>query len=156
MTRLRPSKPGSVSRPALVVALFAVVYASHAWAEPGKRAWTAAAVSSGLHSLGQAATVAYNPGAKIPAGSVITKVYANRDYAGQADVQSSLCWGGIQRCVDIVGRSINTPAFNGLEAGGPIYLVHRVHAWHGSHQPLYVKGNVTVWYDDAPGQRQSR
>jgi len=117
----------------------------------GKQAWTQALASAGLHSLEHAATVAYRPAAgSVPAGSVITQVYADRDYAGQADVQTSLCWNGIERCVDIVGRSINSRAFDGLDAGQPMYLVHRVRAWRGSRPPLYVKGNVTVWYRSPP------
>lgn len=149
MMSRRPAKAAAPAWLALATAVV-VLHGTQAWAQQGKQAWTATAVSSGLHSVGQPATVAYEPGPNVAAGSVITKIYADRDYVGAAHVQSSLCWGGTRHCVDIVGRSINTPAFNGLEARGPIYLVHRVRAWHGSHQPLYIKGNVTVWYSDAP------
>ncbi len=131
----------------------AVVFAAAAGAPAaaqnaaGKQAWTQASTSTGLHSLEQAATVAYRPKPNaVPPGSVITQVYADRDYAGQAAVQTSVCWNGTGRCVDIVGRSINSRAFNGLDATQPMYLVHRVRAWHGSRPPLYIKGNITVWY----------
>lgn len=113
----------------------------------GKQAWTEARVSPGLHSLNQAATVQHEPRAgTVPRGAVITQVLAQRDYAGSADVQTSLCWGTSGRCVDITGRALNTRAFEGLDASQPMRLVHRVTAWRGSHPPLYVKGNVTVWY----------
>lgn len=115
----------------------------------GKQAWTLARSSPGLHSLQQVATVAYEPAHAVPAGSVIRQVYADRDYAGQADVHTSLCWNGTDRCVDIVGRHINTRAFDGLDAGRPMILVHRVTAWRGSRPPLYIKGNVTVWFGPA-------
>jgi len=139
--------------PARLVLAGAVLLAScaaQAWAQTGKHAWTQAAVSGGLHSLNHAATVAYQPTAHVPAGAVITQVYADRDYVGQADVQTSLCWNGTKHCVDIVGRSINTSAFNGLDAGQPMYLVHRARGWRGSRPPVYVKGNVTVWYARHP------
>lgn len=113
----------------------------------GKQAWTHARTSTGLHSLEQSARVLYQaaPGS-IPAGAEITQVHAQRDYAGQADVHTSLCWKGIERCVDVTGRTLNTHAFDGLDANQPMYLVHRVTAWHGSRPPVHIKGNVTVWY----------
>ena len=127
-----------------------LVSGDHAWAQSGgKLAWTQAGVSSGLHSLNHAATVRYSP-SDVPAGSVIAQVYADRDYIGQADVQTSLCWNGTQHCVDIVGRSINSRAFNGLDASQPMYLVHRARHWRGSRPPLYIRGNVTVWYQEQP------
>lgn len=126
-----------------------------AWAQPvGKQAWTHARVSAGLHSLEQAARVAYQPAPdSVPRAAVITQVLAQREYAGQADVHTSLCWNGIDRCVDVVGGRLNTHAFDGLDASRPLYLVHRVTAWRGSRPPLYVKGNVTVWYAAAAGAR---
>lgn len=113
----------------------------------GKQAWTQARVSAGLHSLNQVATVIYQAApASVPLGSVITQVAAQRDWAGRAIVQTSLCWGASGQCVDIVGTSINTAVFSGLDASQPMRLVHRVTEWRGSRPPLYVKGNVTVWY----------
>lgn len=121
------------------------------YAEPAvhaKQAWTRIGISTGLNRPGQSVVVPYVPPRKqIPAAAVITRVYADRDYAGQADVQTSLCWNGTERCIDLVGRSITTQAFSGLDAGAPVYLVHRVIAWRGSRPPLFVKGNVTVWYE---------
>lgn len=134
-----------------VLALAAsILLPTHTQAQTGKQAWTQAGVSPGLHSLGQAVSVTYRPASAVPPGSVISAVYADRDYFGQADVQTSLCWGGQQHCVDIVGRSLNSRAFQGLDARQPMLLVHRVRAWNGSHRPLYIKGNVTVWYGPPP------
>lgn len=113
----------------------------------GKQSWTQARVSSGLHSLNHAATVIHPPApGSVPPGALITQVYANRDYAGQADVQTSLCWNGTERCIDITGRSVNSRAFQGLAADQPMYLVHRVRNWRDSPRPLYIRGNVTVWH----------
>ncbi|NLC37030.1 MAG: flagellar protein FlhE [Alcaligenaceae bacterium] len=124
--------------------------AGQASAQTGKHAWTFANVSSGLHSVDHAVTVTYQPVKKLPRGALITQVYATRDYTGQADVQTSLCWGGTQHCVDIIGRSISTRAFNGKNAAQPLYLVHRLRARRDSPSPLHVKGNVTVWYATPP------
>ena len=144
---MKRAMPRSLNAGLMLAAL--VMYAAvPAYAQEivGKQAWTQAAVSQGLHSLEQASTATYRPITAPPPGAVITQVYANRDYFGQADIQTSLCWGGLQRCVDIIGRSINSRAFNGLDARQPMYLVHRARAWRDSRPPVYVKGNVTVWY----------
>ena len=145
-----PARPPAAARAYLVLAALALLAAGgQAGAQNGgKRAWTQANVSGGLHRLEHDATVAYRPPAgQVPPGSVITRVYADRDYAGQADVQTSLCWNGMDRCIGIAGRSVHTRAFNDLDAGQPMILVHRVKAWRGSGPPLYVKGNVSVWYE---------
>lgn len=153
----QPPRRGARRRPQGCAALFAasmMLWASAGAAQQatGKQAWTHAGTSTGLHGLHQPATVTYRPThTTVPAGSVITQVYADREYAGQADVHTSLCWNGLARCIDLVGRSINTRAFNGLDADKPMMLVHRVTAWRGSRPPLYVKGNVTVWYGAPAG-----
>jgi len=122
----------------------------------GKQNWTQTRSSTGLHSLDQAATAIYQPAPNaVPPGALITRVHARRDYVGQADVQTSLCWNGIDRCIDLIGRSLDAHAFNGLAADRPMYLVHRVRAWRGSSPPLYVKGTVNVWYG-LPEARSSR
>ena len=114
---------------------------------PGKQAWTRARTSPGLHSVDQTSAVAYAPNATtIPASAVVTQVHASRRYAGQARVHTSLCWDGLQRCVDFTGPSVSTQAFRGLDANRPFYLVHRVAAWNDSPKPLFVQGNVTVWF----------
>ena len=116
-------------------------------AATGKQAWTRDRISPGLHSVDRAVTVSYEPAKRaVPAGALITRVTAHRDYAGHANVQTSLCWEGEVRCVDMVGRSVSTEIFNGLDAVRPLYLVHRVHHWGASRPPLYIKGTVTVWY----------
>lgn len=150
MSTNTPAAPKAVRLTGMALAASALLLAgAQAWSQgSGKRAWTQAGVSGGLHSFDHAATVAYQPARAVPPGSVITRVYADRDYAGQANVQTSLCWNGLGTCVDIVGRSINTKAFNGLDATRPMYLVHRARAWGGGRPPVYVKGNVTVWYGE--------
>ena len=113
----------------------------------GKRAWTKAEVSSGLHSLGQEVVVRHSPPATLPSGALITRVLADRRFTGNADIRSSVCWNGLERCVDITGASVSTDAFKGLAANESIYLVHRAHTWRGARPPVFIKGNVTVWYE---------
>lgn len=116
----------------------------------GTPAWTQARVSPGLHSLNQSATVVHQPATGVvPPRSIITAVHVDRGYAGDAEVHTSLCWNGIDRCVDVTRQSLNTHAFNGLDAGRPMHLVHRVTAWRGTRPPLYIKSNVSVWYAPA-------
>ena len=128
-------------------AVAALAVCSLAGATTGKQAWTRARTSPGLHSLHQTSTVTYEPKSPaIPASAVVTHVHANRHYAGQAQVQTSLCWDGLQRCIDFSGSSINTQVFRGLDASRPFHLVHRVAAWNDSPKPLFIQGNVTVWF----------
>lgn len=131
------------------VSAFLLVLGCLVPAHAGKLAWTKAEVSSGLHSLDYDVTVSYRPTTALPPDAVITRVLADRNFAGDADIHTSVCWNGVEQCVDITGRSVNTKAFKGLDASKPIYLVHRAQSWRGSRPPIFVKGNVTVWYEGA-------
>lgn len=114
------------------------------------RAWTLDRVSQGLQAQGRAVTVVYEPGpldAAVPASARITQVYASRDYDSTAHVSTRLCWGSEQGpCVPLEGRSVETHAFDGRAARGPLLLVHRVEGWGSDHPPVFVRGTVTVWF----------
>lgn len=122
----------------------------------GTHTWTQAKVSAAINYAGSDAVTVYAPAGSAagkPAqgasasGGRITAVQASRDYQGQARVQTRVCWNGTERCVPMTGQSLNTRAFNGLDAGKPIYLVHTVWGKGPLPGPLFVKGNVIVWYD---------
>lgn len=137
------------------LALALLSLSAGAAAETGVRAWTHTGVSPGLHTLERSVAVPYPPDAGVPHNAVITRVHAGRDHAGNADIQSFLCWNGVDQCVEIQGPSLNTAAFRGLPANQPLYLVHRPRAWRGAARPVFVKGAVTVWYarpESAPAQ----
>ncbi len=136
-----------VPRGAAVAALVLVAGAARA----GDRAWTRDRVSQGLQAQGRAVPVLYEPGPRdsaVPASARITRVYASRDYDSTAHVSTRLCWGSERGpCVPLRGRSVETHAFDGRAARGPLLLVHRVEGWGDDHPPLFVRGTVTVWYD---------
>lgn len=118
----------------------------------GELAWTRDATSAGLQAEGRAVAAAYTPGARdgdsVLPRAVIAGVYAARHYLGTARVVTRLCWGTPQGpCVDVQGTHLNTHAFDGRPAGGPLWLVHQVRDWGGDHPPLFVRGTVTVWYE---------
>ncbi|MGB3424364.1 MAG: flagellar protein FlhE [Castellaniella sp.] len=119
-------------------------------AQAGDQAWTRDQVSQGLQAQGRAVAVRYEPGPRSPViapTARITGVYASRDYDSTARVSTRLCWGSEQGpCVPLQGRSIETRAFDGLAARGPLLLVHRVEGWGNDHPPLFVRGTVTVWF----------
>lgn len=118
-------------------------------------AWTLDRTSTGLQALGRPVVVVYAPKSKtspqLTSNARITQIYASRDYEGLAQVSTELCWGSPKGlCVPLQGRHINTSAFSGKPANGPLLLVHRVDRWVGDHPPLFVRGTVTVWYADQP------
>ena len=137
-----------------VLALAVLVFGVEA-AGAADQAWTRDQVSQGLQAPGRAVTVLYEPAPRDAAaatGSRITQVYASRDYAGSARVRTQLCWGSVQGpCVNLQGRSVQTHAFDGRAATGPLLLVHEVEGWGGSHPPVFVRGTVSVWFA-APGR----
>lgn len=116
-------------------------------------AWTRDVTSSGLQSAGTSVAVAFGPARHpvVPTDAVITGVYASRQYDGAAVVATDLCWGSPDGpCVPVGGASINTHAFDGRRAAGPLWLVHRVLNWSSGHAPLFVRGTVTVWFSRPP------
>ncbi len=122
---------------------------SPAWA--GDVSWMQVKVSSAVNHRNVAVIAEYKPGAKasIPKGARITAVYAMRSYKGGARVQTFVCWNGTSRCVEIVGASIDTHEFDGLDPRMPMYLVHRA---PGDTRgplptPVFVKGTVIVSYE---------
>ncbi|WP_298016196.1 flagellar protein FlhE [uncultured Castellaniella sp.] len=130
-----------------------LVLGAAAWpalAPAADRAWTLDQVSPGLQAVGRAVVVPFQPGkmdAPLPANARITRVYAARSYDGPARVATDLCWGSAQGpCVPLQGSHVNTRAFDGRSAQGPLLLVHRVENWGPASPPLFVRGTVTVWY----------
>lgn len=123
--------------------------------------WTQAPASTLIPHPGATVVARYTPGASDPvvgAGTRITHVYARRDYADRVQLETSLCWGSAQGpCVALLGEQLDTRSFRGLDARGPILLVHRWKssaggpALAGSPQPLIVRGAVTVWYEPDAG-----
>lgn len=113
-------------------------------------AWTADQTSQGLQAVGRPVVVSFQPGARspaIPAGARITQVYASRAYDSSARIASRLCWGAGQGpCVPLQGGHLDTHAFDGRAARGPLSLVHTVVQWGRDHPPVFVRGTVTVWY----------
>src|SRR3546814_3567390 len=132
------------------VAIFLLLPAS---AYAGDPAWHDTKVSRGISALNSDETVAYTPahhGTVVPPGSVITHVHANRSYDGNAMLQTYLCWNGTVKCVRMTGGNLNSHAFDGLDAGKTIYLVHRVIGWGTEFPPIFVPGGVTVWFTTTP------
>ncbi|CAM3806496.1 Flagellar protein FlhE OS=Castellaniella defragrans OX=75697 GN=HNR28_002852 PE=4 SV=1 [Castellaniella denitrificans] len=140
---------GRIPRGAAVAGAALILAAGAARA--GDRAWTRDRVSQGLQAQGRAVAVLYEPGARdpaVPASARITRVYASRDYDSAARISTRLCWGSERGpCVPLEGRSVETDAFDGRAARGPLLLVHRVEGWGGDHPPVFVRGTVTVWFD---------
>ncbi len=121
--------------------------APHVAAQSGIQAWTQAQTSPGLYALGRNVEVVHSAAKNVPRGARITRVQADRQYAGNADIQSFLCWNGTAQCVEFTGASVNSAAFSGLAADQPMLMVHRPRAWRGSPKPVFIRSNVTVWYE---------
>lgn len=136
---------GSVTR--LFMAMALTGWMPLAPGQAGIQAWTQTQISPGLHTLLRQVEVMHVPGSPIPRGARITQVHADRSYAGNADLQSYLCWNGTVQCIEFAGRSVNSDAFAGMAADQPMIVVHRPRAWRGGPKPVFVRSNVTVWYE---------
>lgn len=131
------------------VASVAALVLPSSWAAAGG-AWSDTRTSPAIHALNTKVAVRYaaaQDGSELPRGARITQVHASRSYEGSAAVQTSLCWNGTVRCVPLSGPHLNTGAFEGLEADKPLYLVHSVSAWGAQYPPVFVPGNLIVWYE---------
>ncbi|MBV6273684.1 hypothetical protein KVP09_12305 [Alcaligenaceae bacterium CGII-47] len=116
----------------------------------GEIAWTQSRVSMGIYPQGSEAIVSYERTAldpSVPAGALVTRVYASRHYRGGAELETHLCWRSqAGPCVLLRGPQTNTRQFEGLSAQESFILVHRVKTWAGTQPPLFVSGTVTVWF----------
>ncbi|HEY9280450.1 MAG TPA: flagellar protein FlhE [Eoetvoesiella sp.] len=123
--------------------LFLFCLSAHA----DNNSWTIAAVSGAINRSGDEVAVLYSPPrATVPGEAKITRVYANRSFKGKAIVQSRLCWNGVTQCIAINGNNVSTHVFNGLDASQPMYLVHTIPGQGPLTPPVFVKGNVVVWF----------
>lgn len=128
---------------ALACAMFA-----HA-AIAGDFSWNATGTSPALNYGGISVSTQYappRPAAGGPGPQAISRVHAKLSYKSNVLVQTSLCWNGTERCVPVSGSSFNTNAFNGLDAGKPMYLVHTAPGKGPLPQPIFVRGEVIVWF----------
>jgi hypothetical protein len=119
-------------------------------AHAGEFSWSTSNISSAVNYRGVAVTTVYavsDMHRPMPPGVRITQVHAARSYAGDARVNTLLCWNGTERCVPLTGSQINTHEFNGLAANKPLTLVHQVPGKGPMPLPLYIKGSVAVWYE---------
>jgi hypothetical protein len=114
----------------------------------GQDSWSEAKTSAGISRSGHDVSVSYAPaiGSPLAPGARIARVHASRTYQGPAQVQTKLCWNGVTQCVSLIGSSLITHAFDGLDASKPIYLVHSVPGKTALTPPLFVKGEVIIWF----------
>lgn len=147
--------PRARSQGLLAACLAGWLSCAPAWA--GDLAWTQDRTSAGLQSADRAVVVVYQPGRgnpPLPAGARITRVHASRNYDSPAQVRTQVCWASEQGpCVPLNGTQLDTRAFDGRPASGPMLLVHRVVRWGSGTPPLFVRGTVTVWYAVVPALR---
>ncbi|MEO6985041.1 MAG: hypothetical protein ABI155_06830 [Paralcaligenes sp.] len=112
--------------------------------------WTDTHTSRAISTLNTSVAVTYSHikfGTVIPPGSIITTASANQSYKGNAIVQTTLCWNGTEKCIPMLGSHLDTHAFDGLDPGKPMRLVHRVLSWGSSLPPLFITGNVNIWFN---------
>lgn len=79
-------------------------------------------------------------------GSQVVKVHVRRHVKGAAVVQSQVCWKTQVRCVPLVADTLETTAFNGAEAAGPVVVTHRVLGKGNLPGPVVIETGVIVWF----------
>ncbi|NYT45085.1 flagellar protein FlhE [Pollutimonas thiosulfatoxidans] len=117
-------------------------------ASAGQFSWSQDVVSPAINYAQTEMRVAFAPPALQAASSpvVIHSVHARVEAAGSAQVNSRLCWGDTGPCVPLERGRVTTAAFNGLDPGRSMYLVHSVLGKGALPAPVFVKGTVIVWY----------
>lgn len=113
-------------------------------AHAGDFSWNVDAVSPAINYAGQQVVTTYAP--TPPPKSRVTAVHASRAYHGASAVQTALCFGKMDRCVPMSGSQMMTHAFDGMDAAGPVYMVHVVPGKGALPAPVFVKGSVVVWF----------
>lgn len=118
----------------------------------GDFSWNADTVSPAINYAERQVVTTYAPAS--PPLSRVTAVHASRSYQGARIVQTALCFGTMDRCVPMSGSQMMTHAFDGMDAAGPVYMVHVVPGKGALPTPVFVKGSVVVWFSPpaAPGR----
>jgi flagellar protein FlhE len=123
-----------------------------ALAHAGDLVWNKDGVSPAINYAGRQVVATYAFDAK--PGSRVAAVHASRSYHGSSIVQTSLCFGKANNCVPMPDGQLMTHGFDGMDAAGPVYLVHEVVGKGALPAPVFVKGSVAVWFSPpaSPGR----
>jgi len=121
-------------------------------AHAGDFSWNKDGVSPAINYAGRHVVATYSP-TSTP-GAPVTAVHATRSYQGTSIVKTVLCFGTVDKCVPMPGGQLMTHAFDGMDAAGPVYMVHQVMGKGALPTPVYVKGSVAVWFSPpaSPGR----
>jgi hypothetical protein len=121
-------------------------------AQAGDLSWNKDEVSPAINYAGRQIITTFAPAST--AVSRVTAVHASRSYQGTSSVQTALCFGSTDRCVPMSGPQLMTHAFDGMDAAGPVYMVHVVPGNGALPAPVFVKGSVVVWFSPpaSPGR----
>lgn len=75
----------------------------------------------------------------------IRRVDLQLTYHSNATVTSQLCLASSYQCVNIVGSTLSTDAFNDAAINSSFFLVHTVNRWNGADPNLFIKSSLIVW-----------
>lgn len=119
---------------------------STAWAQ---RTWAFDAVSPAIYQLNQPASqlfttdkISHPPAAHTVFQGISVQVQPSTG----AWVESQLCTADHTLCQPIPYGRLFTHSFNHVAASSPLVVVHLVRDWRGSYAPVYVKTQLTVWW----------
>ncbi|MFT0545732.1 hypothetical protein ACMHYO_05155 [Allopusillimonas ginsengisoli] len=87
-------------------------------------------------------------GATVPVGSVISgvNVSVSGSQADMVSLRTFVCHNETTRCVQALGKSFYTQAFNGLDASKPIYVSHEIIVWGTTFPPVFLPTAAAVLY----------
>ena len=113
-------------------------------------AWTQQAVSQGIVHPGRETItriqVPVSAQGQVSGGRV-TRVHVQVDYPAAAFMQTQACWAGTGYCVAVHGHRLDTQAFKGQNARGPLLIVHTLLGNRPLPAPVFVKSTAIVWYE---------
>lgn len=80
-------------------------------------------------------------------GAKISAINVQISPTASAWTESRLCTANLQHCLKIQGGRLYTKAFNQFDATTPLVVVHQVQSWNGAYPPIYIKVQLSIWWE---------
>lgn len=115
-------------------------------AQASQKTWLSKQTGPPLHAGATQRTQVFQPPRQPPVSGIITNVQIGFRYAGPAVLKTQLCHQRSGKCVPVYGSSLETSAFQGLDANSMFMLKHVLWSWAGPSSQLHIRSHLQVRY----------